>query len=109
MRAARGVLAYYWFETSALAWHEKPDGSWAWRPPSADEAERLMEFSGSHSHVPRVPGDKKSLKLSEATRRDMLANSWGLPCLRFWAICLLFSTGVQPATAEFAVASLYSP
>ena len=109
MRAARGVLAYYWFGTSALAWHEKPDGSRAWRPPNADEAERLMESSGSHTHAPRVLGDKKSPKLSEATRWGMLANSWDLQCFRFWAICFLFPTGVQPATAEFAVASLYSP
>ena len=59
-----------------------------------------MGFSGTHTFVPTVPGDKKSPKIPESTRWDLVANSWHIPCLRFWAICILFSTGVQPSTAE---------
>ena len=103
------TLPVYWFETANLVWQEKPGEQWEWRLPTADEAEGLMGFPGAHTHVPTEPGNKKSPKLSEATRWDLIANSWHVPCLRFWALCILFSTGVQPSTAEFAASNLYLP
>ena len=68
-----------------------------------------MGFPGAHTHVPTEPGNDKSPKISEATRWASVANSWHVPCLRFGALCILVSTGVQTSTAEFAATNLYLP
>ena len=68
-----------------------------------------MGFPSGHTHVPTEPGNKKSPKVAEQARWDLISNAWHIPCLRFWALCILFSTGVQPATSEFATANIYLP
>ena len=67
-----------------------------------------MGFQRGFTAVPIDPM-RKSVKLDELTRWNMLARAWHLPCLRIFAVCLLFSMGVQPGTANFAACSIYDP
>ena len=39
----------------------------------------------------------------------MIANSWHVPCSRFLAACILFSSDPRPVASECAALGLYEP
>ena len=75
----------------------------------SDELELLMGFPAGHTHVPLDPDGKTSVKLSEDSRHRLLANSWHVPCLRVFAMCILFSCGVRSDASQCAAAGFYEP
>ena len=74
-----------------------------------DEVELLLGFPSGHTAVPLDKDSGAKRKLADARRWQLLANTWSVPCLRFFALCILFSSGVLPAASECAVAHVYQP
>ena len=107
-------LPYYWYEDASLLWKEEKNGAWSWRTSNVDEVELLLGFPPSYTAVPLSlanadEGTGKARKLPDARRWKLLANTWSVPCLRFFALCILFSSGVQPATADCTLCNFYFP